>query len=66
MMWWKRRPKDSIGVPQAMENYKLSLGVILITVILCILLPIAGISIAIIFLLDQVMKIASLMFRKSK
>ncbi len=66
MMWWKRRPKDSIGVPQAMENYKLSLGVILITVILCILLPIAGISIAIIFLLDQVMKIGSLMFRKSK
>jgi uncharacterized iron-regulated membrane protein len=66
LMWWIRRPKGAIGVPEKFADYRLSLGVIAITIILCILLPIAGLSIATIFILDLLRKVIVALVRQRK
>lgn len=57
MMWWKRRPEKQFGVPAKFEGYRLSVGVIVLTLILSILMPLAGISIAVVFMLDQLIRL---------
>lgn len=66
LMWWKRRPKGSIGIPAKFEGYKLSIGVIVITILLSILLPIAGLSIAAVFILDLLIKGIRKLIKRNK
>ncbi|MGG0179136.1 PepSY-associated TM helix domain-containing protein [Gottfriedia acidiceleris] len=51
-MWWKRRPKGTAGVPKVNEGNKFYLGVLLISVICGLLMPIVGISILVIGLIE--------------
>jgi uncharacterized iron-regulated membrane protein len=41
-MWWKRRPKGSLGAPRAPENYQIAKGIIVIAVAMGVLFPLVG------------------------
>ncbi|MBD1371863.1 PepSY domain-containing protein [Hazenella sp. IB182357] len=52
IMWWKRKPKGKLGSPQRIEQYGNSKSFLIFMVILGILLPLAGLSIIVVYLLD--------------
>lgn len=56
-MWWKRRPKGKIGIPKASEGNKFYLGVLLISIICGLLMPMVGISIFLIGLIEFIIKL---------
>jgi uncharacterized iron-regulated membrane protein len=64
IMWWVRRPKGTIGIPAKFEGYQLAVGVLLITVLLGILMPMAGISIAAVFVLDLLVRFVRRLIRR--
>ena len=64
VMWWLRRPEKQFGVPAKFEGYRLSVGVILLTIILGVLMPLAGISIALVYVLDQLIRLIRRVLKK--
>ncbi|TCP61003.1 PepSY-associated TM helix domain-containing protein [Baia soyae] len=52
VMWWKRRPKGKFGAPSRVPNQKMLKSIAVIVVLLGIFLPLAGISILFVLLLD--------------
>jgi uncharacterized iron-regulated membrane protein len=54
VMWWKRRPKGSMGVPPLPSDRKVFRGLIAILVVGGILFPLVGLSLAVMLLLDAV------------
>lgn len=52
VMWRKRRPKGKFGAPSRTSNIKMMKSVAVIIVVLGIFLPLAGISILVVLLLD--------------
>lgn len=53
VMWWKRRPVDSLGAPTLLPDEKLGTGLAVLIVCLAIFLPVLGISLIIIGLIEQ-------------
>lgn len=51
-MWRKRKPEGKLGAPSKPENTKVTMGVILIMLICGAIMPLVGLSILIILLLD--------------
>ena len=52
VMWWQRRPSDRLGAPQILPDERLAPGLALIIVGLGIFLPVLGISLIIIGLVE--------------
>lgn len=52
VMWWKRRPKGKFGVPSKVPNTKMMKSLAAMIVALGIFLPLAGISMLVVLLLD--------------
>ena len=54
VMWWQRRPTDRLGAPQRLPDEKLAPGLALIIIALGIFLPVLGISLIVVGLLEWV------------
>ncbi|MGG0185527.1 PepSY-associated TM helix domain-containing protein [Bacillus rhizoplanae] len=52
MMWWKRKPSGTLGVPSLPKNFKLMKGAVVLILILGILFPLVGISLLVALALD--------------
>jgi uncharacterized iron-regulated membrane protein len=52
VMWWKRRPKGSLGAPRYPSDYHVARGAIAILVMMGILFPLVGLSIIIALAVD--------------
>lgn len=53
LMWRKRAPQTSLGAPPVMPEAKIGAGFVAIILVAAILLPILGVSLIIIFLLER-------------
>lgn len=64
VMWWKRRPAGEVGAPRYPRDYRLTLGVAVIAIVLGIAFPLGGLAIlafaVIDFLLPRRLKEAGL------
>ncbi len=52
VMWWQRRPTDTLGAPQILPDERLAPGLALIIIGLGIFLPVLGISLIVIGLIE--------------
>lgn len=52
VMWWKRRPKGSLGAPRYPSDYRVARGAIAILALLGILFPLVGLSILLALAID--------------
>jgi uncharacterized iron-regulated membrane protein len=52
VMWWKRRPKGSLGAPRIPGDYRVAKGVIVIAVIIGVLFPLVGASLLVMLAID--------------
>ncbi|WP_151176092.1 PepSY-associated TM helix domain-containing protein [Hypericibacter terrae] len=55
VMWWKRRPKGSLGAPRIPENYKIAKGVLVIAAAIGILFPLVGASLLAMLAIDRLL-----------
>ena len=53
MMWWKRRPKKSAGLPRRPNDVHLQRGMIILAVVIGVIFPLVGISMLLILALDK-------------
>jgi uncharacterized iron-regulated membrane protein len=53
MMWWKRRPKKSAGLPRRPTDVHLQRGMIILAVVIGVIFPLVGISMLLILALDK-------------
>lgn len=53
VMWWKRRPEGRLGAPETLDARPLSIGLGLLALAFAVFLPVMGISLAIVILLDR-------------
>ena len=53
VMWWKRRPKGSLGVPPMPSDKRVFRGLLVILVAGGLFFPLVGISLAIMLLVDR-------------
>jgi uncharacterized iron-regulated membrane protein len=54
-MWWKRRPKGSLGAPRTPENYRIAKGIIAIAVAVGVLFPLVGGSLLAMLAIDRLL-----------
>lgn len=54
VMWWKRRPKGSLGVPPMPSDKRAFRGLLLILIIGGLIFPLVGASLVVMFILDWV------------
>ncbi|TDQ80562.1 putative iron-regulated membrane protein [Dongia mobilis] len=52
VMWWKRRPKGTLGAPRYPSDYRVARGAIIILALLGIAFPLVGLSIIVALALD--------------
>jgi uncharacterized iron-regulated membrane protein len=52
VMWWKRKPRGSLGAPAYPANYAVPRGILLIALVAGILFPLVGLSILVMLALD--------------
>ncbi|MCR6661091.1 MAG: PepSY domain-containing protein [Asticcacaulis sp.] len=52
VMWWQRRPTNRLGAPQLLPDEKLAPGLALIIIVLGIFLPVLGLSLIVVGLLE--------------
>lgn len=53
IMWWKRKPQGKLGAPQPLNDKKKTRVVFFILLFLGILMPLVGLSILVVYLLDR-------------
>ena len=53
VMWWKRRPEGRLGAPERLDDRPLSMGLGLLALAFAVFLPVMGVSLAIVILLDR-------------
>ncbi|MFD1425086.1 PepSY-associated TM helix domain-containing protein [Laceyella sacchari] len=53
VMWWKRRPRGKLGAPALPKDAKLTRGLTAIVIGLGLLMPLAGLSLLFVFMLDR-------------
>ncbi|WP_235821813.1 PepSY-associated TM helix domain-containing protein [Gottfriedia acidiceleris] len=51
-IWWKRKPADRIGSPLIPNDFKLTKGLIIIIILLGAILPLAGLSLIFVLIVD--------------
>jgi len=52
-MWWKQRPKGSLGVPPAPSKPRAARGLIAIMAVVGILYPLVGATLVLAFIVDR-------------
>ena len=55
VMWWKRRPKGSLGAPRYPSDVKINRGILLIAAGIGILYPLVGASLIVMLIIDKIM-----------
>ncbi|GLX98679.1 PepSY domain-containing protein [Herbidospora sp. NBRC 101105] len=55
-MWWKRRPKGSVGAPRRPANGRTTWGVVALLAVLGILFPLAGLTMVVVLVIDRVVQ----------
>ncbi|MFC4779196.1 PepSY-associated TM helix domain-containing protein [Paenibacillus sp. GCM10023252] len=60
IMWWKRRPAGSFGAPASrkLEGNRVRIGLIVLTILLAALMPLVGISILAVVVIDLIARLA--------
>ena len=53
VMWWRRRPQGQLGAPPALAERRVGLGLLAVTVLLAVYLPLLGVSLIAILLIEQ-------------
>ena len=53
VMWWQRRPQGKLGVPALPANWSIPQGIAVIIILFAVILPLAGLSLVILLLLEQ-------------
>ncbi|WP_243387834.1 PepSY-associated TM helix domain-containing protein [Bacillus kexueae] len=53
VMWKKRKPKGSLGIPKKAGNRNIERGVFVIMLLLGVLMPLVGISIIVVYVIDR-------------
>tara|TARA_R110002072_G_scaffold297437_1_gene470284 strand:+ start:20113 stop:21444 length:1332 start_codon:yes stop_codon:yes gene_type:complete len=54
VMWWRRRPSGKLGVPTRPADWSIPRGIAAIILLLAILLPLVGVSLIFVLLLEKV------------
>jgi uncharacterized iron-regulated membrane protein len=57
-MWWKRRPKGSLGLPSAPSDPRDARGLTIVMVIMGIIYPLVGVTLIAAFVLDRAVMLA--------
>jgi uncharacterized iron-regulated membrane protein len=52
VMWWKRRPAGTVGVPLYPRDYRVPLAIMVIGLVVALAFPLTGIAIAVLALID--------------
>jgi uncharacterized iron-regulated membrane protein len=52
-MWWKRRPEGALGAPSRLPDERLGPGLAVLIVVLAIFLPVLGISLIVVGLVER-------------
>jgi len=52
VMWWKRRPKGTLGAPRYPADARIARGAIVILALLGIIFPLVGLSILVVLFID--------------
>jgi uncharacterized iron-regulated membrane protein len=58
-MWWKRRPRGSLGVPPSPAQSSAVRGLLAIMIVVGILFPLVGVSLMLAFAIDRVVLLAA-------
>ena len=53
VMWWQRRPNDALGAPALLPDERLGIGLAMLVIALGIFLPVLGISLIVIALIER-------------
>ncbi len=53
VLWWSRRPQGKLGAPRRPPRYKAPEGLMQTVVVLCILFPMAGLSLLVVMALER-------------
>ncbi len=53
IMWWRRRPKGKLGVPEIPVDWRLPRGIAVITIVLAIGFPLVGASLILVYLFER-------------
>ena len=53
VMWWRRRPSGRLGTPMVPMGYRAPAGVLVITVFVCLALPLTGLAILMFITIDH-------------
>jgi len=52
VMWWKRRPKGSLGAPRPPADYRVGRGILVIAVLFGLAFPLVGLSMLVMLAID--------------
>jgi uncharacterized iron-regulated membrane protein len=55
VMWWKRRPKGSLGAPRYPSDVKINRGILVIAIVLGALYPLVGASLIAALVIDRLL-----------
>jgi len=65
LMWWRRRPKGRIGTPPMPADKRLAVGVVVLILALCLLLPMAGVTLLAALMIDGLISAGNRLRRKA-
>ena len=51
-MWWRRRPKGRLGTPPMPAYRRLAAGVVVLILVVCLFLPMAGLTLLAALVID--------------
>ena len=66
IMWWRRRPKGRLGTPPMPGDKRIAAGVIVVIAVLCVFLPMAGVTLIAALLADALISGGSRLLRRGK
>lgn len=53
VLWWRRRPQGQLGAPSAASGRRVPLAIKILIVLLCVYLPLLGVSLLLVWLLER-------------
>ena len=55
VLWWRRKPEDMLGAPPAPRHAAATIGLVAIVVVMALLLPLFGVSLVAVLLIERLM-----------
>ncbi|WP_152559184.1 hypothetical protein [Tumebacillus flagellatus] len=56
ILWWERKPASKVGAPAWPASYKVPKGILVLVILLGVLFPLAGASMLVVLVLEQVLR----------